>query len=81
MSLRLDDRDAQPDSDLPDDPTEPIDMDPSDRLDEIAGILARGILRLHGRVLPEYAPTGEHPDCPPFGLELSAPSRPDGLAG
>ncbi len=39
MSLRLD-------------PVDPTDMEPEDRLDEIASILARGILRLHGRVPP-----------------------------
>jgi hypothetical protein len=81
MSLRLDDLDPQQDSGLPDDLTEPANMDPSDRLDEIAGILARGVLRLHGRVLPEHSTTADHLDRPPIGLELSVPSRPDGVAG
>jgi len=42
MSLRLD-------------PTDPADMIHEDRLDEIASIFARGILRLHGRIA---APAG-----------------------
>lgn len=81
MSLRFDDLDARPDSGYPQDPTQPMDMDPFDRLDEIAGILARGVVRLHGRVLPEQASTHEHSDWPPSGLELSALPRPDVLAG
>lgn len=81
MSLRLDHADAETDAPPSGDPTEPGDMDPADRLDEIANILARGILRLHRRVLPESAPKGDHRDCPPVGLELASSSRPDGLAG
>jgi hypothetical protein len=81
MSLRLDDPNAGIEAPLPDDPTEPADMGPADRLDEIASILARGILRLHGRVLPEHSPTAGHQDRPPLDLELAAPSRPDGVAG
>jgi hypothetical protein len=34
------------------DPTDPADMTPEQRLDEVASMLARGILRLHGRILP-----------------------------
>jgi len=81
MSLRLDDPIAEIDSELPEDPTEPGEMDPADRLDEVASILARGIIRLHGRVLPETTPTEGHRDCSPIGLELSATPRPDGVAG
>lgn len=44
MSLRLD-------------PAEPADMEPEDRLDEIASILARAILRLHGRVRADMSRT------------------------
>ena len=81
MSLRLDGPDADVGPALPDDPTEPADMDPADRLDEIAGILAYGILRLHVRTLPGLPATADHRDCPNFGLELSTPTRPDGVAG
>lgn len=31
------------------DPADPADMSPDERLDEIASILARGVLRPHGR--------------------------------
>jgi hypothetical protein len=68
MSLRLD-------------PTEPADMTPDDRLEEIASIFARGILRLHGRVLPDVAPAENLPESSATCLELSALSRPDGVAG
>ena len=43
MSLRLD-------------PTDPENMTPDERRDEIASIFARGILRLHGRNLPHGSP-------------------------
>lgn len=35
------------------DPTDPEDMTPEERLEESASIFARGILRLHGRILPD----------------------------
>jgi hypothetical protein len=60
---------------------EPTDMEPDDRLDEIANILARGIQRLHGRIPGHSAPVQNLPGSSPTCLELSAPSRPDGLAG
>lgn len=63
------------------DPTDPADMSPDGRLDELASIFARGILRLHGRVLP-HVPDAENPaDSSPTCLELAALPRPDGVAG
>ena len=62
------------------DPTEPADMTAEQRLDEVASIFARGILRLHGRVLP-HVPNAENlPESSETCLELPAPSRPDGVA-
>ncbi|MCL4742297.1 MAG: hypothetical protein KJZ54_08845 [Phycisphaerales bacterium] len=63
------------------DPTAPADMEPEDRLDEIASIFARGILRLHGRVRADIAPPQKLEESSPTCLELSAPPRPDGVAG
>lgn len=68
MSLRLD-------------PAEPAHMEPEDRLDEIASIFARGILRLHGRVLADIPPPQNLEESSPTCLEPSAPPRPDGVAG
>jgi len=68
MSLRLD-------------PTEPADMTADERLDEVASIFARGILRLHGRVVPDSPDIENLPDSSPTCLELAAPPRPDGVAG
>jgi hypothetical protein len=63
------------------DPTDPADMTANERLDEVASIFARGILRLHGRVLPNVPDLQNLEDSSPTCLELSAPSRPDGVAG
>lgn len=63
------------------DPTDPADMTPEQRLDEVASILARGILRLHGRTPAHAAPAENLPESSTTCLELSAPSRPDGVAG
>ena len=68
MSLRLD-------------PTDPADMTADARMDEVASILARGILRLHGRVLPDNPDIENLPDSSRTCLELSALPRPDGVAG
>ena len=68
MSLRLD-------------PAEPADMEPEHRLDEIASIFARTILRLHGRVRADIPPPRNLEESSPTCLELSAPRRPDGVAG
>ena len=66
------------------DPTDPADMTPEQRLDEVASILAREILRLHGRIPPRPAPSDPPqnlPDSSRTCLELSPPPRPDGVAG
>jgi len=44
---------------LADDPTDPLDMTPEQRLEEIGGILAAAVLRLHRRgALPTTNPSG-----------------------
>lgn len=63
------------------DPTDPEDMTPDKRLEEVASILARGILRLHGRVLPDNRDIEILPESSRTCLELSAGPRPDGVAG
>lgn len=63
------------------DPTDPADMTADERLDEVASILARGILRLHGRFPAHLAPAKNLPESSATCLELSAPPRPDGVAG
>jgi hypothetical protein len=63
------------------DPTDPGDMTPDERLEEVASIFARGILRLHGRVLPDNPDIENLPDSSGTCLELSAGPRPDGVAG
>jgi len=69
MSLRLD-------------PTaEPADMEPDDRLDELASIFARGILRLHGRPQANISAPQNLEDSSSTCLELSAPPCRDGVAG
>ncbi len=62
-------------------PAEAADMEPEDRLDEIASIFARGILRLHGRVRSDISPPQNLEESSPTCLELSPPPRPDGVAG
>jgi hypothetical protein len=60
---------------------DPTDMTAEQRLDEVASIFARGILRLHGRVPAHFAPVENLPESSATCLELSAPPRPDGVAG
>jgi len=59
------------------DPTDPENMTAEERLEEAASIFARGILRLHGRIVPDIE---NLPDSSPTCLELSALPRPDGVA-
>lgn len=68
MSLRLD-------------PAVPADMEPDDRLDEIASIFARAILRLHGRIRADIPPPENLEESSPTCLELSAPPCRDDVAG
>ena len=63
------------------DPTEPAGMSPEERLDEVAGLLARGILRLHGRIPPSEAHIQIPLEPSPTPLEVPASSRPDGVVG
>ena len=63
------------------DPTDPADMTPEQRLDEVASLLARGILRSHGRVPPHLGPVENLLEFSATCLELAPPSRPDGVAG
>ena len=63
------------------DPAEPTDMEPDHRLDEIASIFARAILRLHGRIRADIPPPQNLEESSPTCLELSARPRPDGVAG
>lgn len=62
-------------------PTEPADMEPEDRFDEIASIFARGILRLHGRVRADIPTPQNLGESSPTCLELPAPPCRDGVAG
>jgi len=52
------------------DPTEPENMTPDERRDALASILACGILRLHGRVLPHVQATPGPPESPKASLDL-----------
>ena len=63
------------------DPTDPTDMSAEQRMDEMASILARGILRLHRRALPDTPLTENLPESSPTCLELPTLPRPDGVAG
>ncbi|MCL4742247.1 MAG: hypothetical protein KJZ54_08595 [Phycisphaerales bacterium] len=63
------------------DPTDPADMTPEQRLDEVSSIFARGILRLHGRVPAHPDPVENLPESSATCLELVAPSCPDGATG
>lgn len=63
------------------DPTDPEHMAPDERLEEVASIFARGILRLHGRILPDNPDIENLPDSSRTCLELSTGPRPDGVAG
>ena len=57
---------------LRDDPTNPRNMSADERLEEIASILARGILRLKGRLAPHLPPPQNLPESAPTCLDLSA---------
>jgi hypothetical protein len=68
MSLRLD-------------PADPESMSPAERRDEVASILARGVLRLHGRVA-NIDDVGEIAENSPLTcLDLPPESRPDPTTG
>jgi hypothetical protein len=68
MSLRLD-------------PVDPVSMSPVERRDEVAGILARGILFPHGRVASIDDVGGIAGNSPRTCLDLPPESRPDPTTG
>jgi hypothetical protein len=68
MSLRLD-------------PTDPACMSAAERHDEVASILARGILRLHGRVASIDDAGQNVENSPRTCLDLPPESRPDPTTG
>ncbi len=60
---------------------DPEGMSPAERRDEIASIFARGILRLHGRVLGDCDDLQNLVEHAPTRLDLCATSRPDRPTG
>jgi hypothetical protein len=62
------------------DPTDPAGMTAEERLDEVASIVARGILRLHGRVRADTPSPENLEDSLATCLELVAPFPLDGVA-
>jgi len=68
MSLRLDHDD-------------PDAMSPAERRDEVASIFARGILRLHGRIVGDFDESEILDESAPACLDLCATSRPDRSTG
>ncbi len=56
---------------------DPIDISADQRIEEVASILARGVLRLHGRLIPHLSSVDQNlPEASPTGLDLSKPGRP-----
>lgn len=68
MSLRLNDDD-------------PDVMSPAERRDEVASILARGILRLHGCIVGDFVEPENLADGGPTCLDLPRGLRPDRSTG
>lgn len=64
MSLRLDHDDSNA-------------MSPAERREEVASILARGILRLHGRIVGAFDESEILRESAPTCLDLPRGSRPD----
>lgn len=56
-------------------------MSPAERRDEVASILARGVLRLHGRIAGDSDEQPNLEECPPTCLDLCATPRPDPTVG
>jgi len=56
-------------------------MSPAERRDEVASILARGVLRLHGRIAGDFDEPPNPDKCPPTCLDLCVTSRPDPSVG
>ncbi len=68
MSLRLDHDDHEA-------------MSAAERRDEVASIFARGILRLHGRIVGDFDESEILDESAPTCLDLCATSRPDRPTG
>ncbi|MBX3356473.1 MAG: hypothetical protein KF724_12325 [Phycisphaeraceae bacterium] len=68
MSLRLDHDD-------------PEGMSTAERRDEVASIFARGILRLHGRIVGDFDDLQNLAEDAPTCLDLPRGSRPDRSTG
>ena len=66
---------------LRDDPANPQNMDDVDQLEEVASILARGILRLYRRRTPHLPVVQDSPESSPSSLDLPGTLRPDRPAG
>lgn len=64
-----------------DDPASSDKMSADERLEEVATIFARSILRLLGRVLPHLSTQQNLPESSRTCFELSAPLSPDRPAG
>lgn len=63
------------------DPTDPECMSAAERRDEVASILARGILRLHGRIVGDFDESEILHESAPTCLDLCATSRTDRPTG
>ena len=66
---------------LRNDPTNPLHMSVDERLEDVASILARGILRIRPRLISEASSDKTLLESPPTCLDLSAQPRPDGVTG
>ena len=56
---------------------DPKDLSADQRVEEVASILARGVLRLHGRLIPHLSSVDQNlPETSPTGLDLSETARP-----
>jgi hypothetical protein len=56
-------------------------MSPAERRDEVASIFARGILRLHDRLVGDFDDLQNLAEEAPTCLDLSRGSRPDRSTG
>ncbi|MCC7409670.1 MAG: hypothetical protein IT442_16515 [Phycisphaeraceae bacterium] len=65
------------------DPTDPAHMTAEERVEELAAILAAGVLRLHRRavVITSASPPGIVSDSSQFGLDPCAETRLHGQRG
>lgn len=66
---------------LRDDPANPQNMSDDERLDEVASILARGVLRLHGRTFPLVSAEKNLPESSQTCLDLSTRLSPHRTTG